>query len=307
MYSLNKIVLTIMALAFLGSTATSGYVMHSVISKITATAITIPNGKFCVPHNVSDKFYVFWIPMLAFECLLCTLALIRGFQAFVTDGSLFRRGRELIRILLLDSVLYFLVITATYMTCLLVWIVGPVRVSLQLRPNALVDAFPPEKTTLLEVPIGFSVAMSCVLANRLILNVREVNRTLEQSKPSQQQDRTPSYVRDSDFIEYYYGSGELGAAATMSFGNQGTLTQFEMDQAAMAERPWAPEPPSPASVVHSPSREPRVRFDLEISAESDGRGRPWKAWVPEERNPGSSTDSARSSSELEHPVPFTVL
>ena len=62
-----------------------------------------------MPHGVSDKFYIFWIPMLAFEFLLCTLALIRGFQAFVSDGSLFRRGRDLVSILLRDSVLYFLV------------------------------------------------------------------------------------------------------------------------------------------------------------------------------------------------------
>ena len=34
------------------------------------------------------------------------------------------------------------------------------------------------QTTLLEVPIGFSVAMSCVLTNRIILNVREANKEM---------------------------------------------------------------------------------------------------------------------------------
>jgi hypothetical protein len=34
------------------------------------------------------------------------------------------------------------------------------------------------QSTLLEIPIGFSVAMSCVLTNRIILNVREVNKTM---------------------------------------------------------------------------------------------------------------------------------
>ena len=146
--------------------------------------------------------------------------------------------------------------------------------------------------------------MSCVLANRLILNVREVNRTLEQSKPSYRQPEKVS-VRDSDFIEYYYGSGELGPTATTSFGNQGTLTQFEMDQAVIAERPWAPEPPSPASCMQSPQR---VQFDLEHSAESVDPETPWKAWIPQERAAASVTTSARSSSELEHPpVPFVVL
>ena len=126
MYSLNKIVLAVMVISFLASTATSGWIMHSVLAKISgeeltnflpssshdhlsAKSINIPHGMFCVPTGVSDNFYTFWIPMLAFECLLCTLALIRGFQAFVSDGSLFRAGRHLVRILLRDSVLYFLV------------------------------------------------------------------------------------------------------------------------------------------------------------------------------------------------------
>lgn len=150
--------------------------------------------------------------------------------------------------------------------------------------------------------------MSCVLANRLILNVREVNRNIEQSRlPSRQPDKpSASGIRDSDFIEYYYGSRGHGPAATTSFGNQGTLTQFEMDQAAIAERPWAPEPPSPMSHIHSPS--PReVRFDLGDSVEGAVRERPWDGWVPGEGTRQSLTDSARSSSELEHPVPFTVL
>jgi hypothetical protein len=36
--------------------------------------------------------------------------------------------------------------------------------------------------SLLEIPIGFSAAMSCVLANRVILNVRKASREVEQSR-----------------------------------------------------------------------------------------------------------------------------
>jgi hypothetical protein len=46
--------------------------------------------------------------MLFFECLLCTLALSRGVQAFIFDRSQFRNG-NLISVLLRDSVLYFFV------------------------------------------------------------------------------------------------------------------------------------------------------------------------------------------------------
>jgi hypothetical protein len=75
----------------------------------TATAIYIPGGLFCVPSGVSTHFYTFWIPMLAFESLLCTLALIRGFQTYRAKGSLFHSSRQLVGILIRDSVLYFLV------------------------------------------------------------------------------------------------------------------------------------------------------------------------------------------------------
>lgn len=47
--------------------------------------------------------------MLAFEGLLCVLALIRGFQTYRTKGSLFHSSRQLLGILIRDSVLYFLV------------------------------------------------------------------------------------------------------------------------------------------------------------------------------------------------------
>lgn len=94
--------------------------------------------------------------------------------------------------------------------------------------------------------------MSCVLANRIILNVREINRDLELSKipTSNQRSRGNHYggpgATDSDIMEYYYDQ-----AGTMSFGNNGTLTQFEMNQRPIdwqpvhIARPHAPEPDSP--------------------------------------------------------------
>ncbi|TFK22997.1 hypothetical protein FA15DRAFT_670925 [Coprinopsis marcescibilis] len=211
MYSLNKAVLALMIVSFVASTATSGWIMHTVLAGITTKTVSLPNGSFCVPVGVPDNFYTFWIPMLVFECLLCTLALVRGFQAFRADGSLFRAGRDLVRILIRDSVLYFLVICSTYLSCLLVWIIAPV--------------------SLLEVPIGFSVAMSCVLANRIILNVRVVNRDLELSKLP-----VSNEVKDITFSDSY-----LNVEQDKSFGNCGTLTQYEMDELRMM-RPAAPEP-----------------------------------------------------------------
>lgn len=71
--------------------------------------MVIPGGMFCIPNNVSTHFFAFWIPMLAFETLLCGLALIRGFQTYRSNGTLFQSGRQLVAILIRDSIFYFLV------------------------------------------------------------------------------------------------------------------------------------------------------------------------------------------------------
>ncbi|KAF8198515.1 hypothetical protein BJ912DRAFT_1020456 [Pholiota molesta] len=159
---------------------------------LIAVAILIPDGLFCVPNNVTSHFYAFWIPMLAFEFLLCLLALIRGFQTYRSNGSLFRSGRRLVGILVRDSLMYFVVICATYLTCLLIWITASVN--------------------FLGVPIGFALAMSCVLANRVVLNVRAVNRDLNASRIPTSDTRITD-VKDAT-----------------SFSSPGALTSFEMGE-----------------------------------------------------------------------------
>lgn len=76
------------------------------------------------------------------------------------------------------------------------------------------------QTYLLEVPIGFSVAMSCALANRVILNVRRVNRDIEQSGIGFKQPKGP-------------GSTDTPLDIHLSFLNpssSGPLTDIEMSQ-----------------------------------------------------------------------------
>jgi len=130
LFSLNKKILALLISFFLITTATAGWIMGSVLSTLKgavdnlftlvvfilldtflATALTLPTGgKFCVPANVPGHFYLFWIPLLAYECLLCALALIRGFQTFKSSGTgLFQSGRHLVAVLVRDSLMYFFV------------------------------------------------------------------------------------------------------------------------------------------------------------------------------------------------------
>ncbi|KAG6829505.1 hypothetical protein H0H87_011238 [Tephrocybe sp. NHM501043] len=77
---------------------------------IAASAVPLtPEIAFCVPRHISKNFYAFWIPMLAFESLLCGLALYKGYETLRTASPSFRSGRHLVSILIRDSVVYFLV------------------------------------------------------------------------------------------------------------------------------------------------------------------------------------------------------
>jgi hypothetical protein len=68
----------------------------------------IPNVHFCAPGVVPDWFFTFWIPILLFESVLCSLALYRGLQTCKASGALFQSGRALVGVLVRDSVFYFI-------------------------------------------------------------------------------------------------------------------------------------------------------------------------------------------------------
>ena len=72
------------------------------------------------------------------------------------------------------------------------------------------------QVNLLGVPIGFSVAMSCVLANRVVLNVREISRDINLSK--------------QPIIISQKGEADYNIASYASIRHPGGLTQFEMEQ-----------------------------------------------------------------------------
>ncbi|KAJ3935768.1 MAG: hypothetical protein NXY57DRAFT_988394, partial [Lentinula lateritia] len=161
LYFLNKRILYLMVGSFILTSASAATIMSIAINQFQAETHLLP-GLPCVALHVPSYFYSFWIPILAFETLLCILALIRGFRAHTESGYPVRSdsGKRLVSLLIRDSVCYYVVMFATYLTCLLVWVVN-------------ID--------LLEVPIGFSIAFSCVLGNRVIFNVRKVNQEVEGS------------------------------------------------------------------------------------------------------------------------------
>lgn len=196
LYLMDKRVLALMLVCFMASSVCAAVIMGNVLSGVTAI---VPGRHFCVPLGISSHFYSFWIPILAFETLLCALALARGIQTVRSERGLFRFKRDLVNVFVRDSVLYFLAIFMTYLTNLLV---------LATRSQYVI-----------EIPIAFTVCMSCVMGNRIILNVRGVKRYAVHVSPSQYQHAPASRVplnfqqsEVSDEIEMWDFKAEGGRA-----------------------------------------------------------------------------------------------
>ncbi|TRM63111.1 hypothetical protein BD626DRAFT_402746 [Schizophyllum amplum] len=188
LYLLNKKVLVVMLVGFVIASGFAAAIMGVVMQNVTATVVTLPGLRsMCVPHNISSRFYTFWIPFLGFESLLCALALYRGFQTFRMDKSVYTSSRLLIRVLIRDSVLYYLAfpsntdiyhsVFAAYFTNMLMWMAAP--------------------ASLLELPIGFAVAMSCVLGNRMMFNIRQASHETTCAKLPMRAPSVASRVRYS--------------------------------------------------------------------------------------------------------------
>jgi len=177
LYYTNKKVLLFMLATFLAASAAAATIMGKVLATMTSRSHDIPGFPFCVAYDVSDHFYAFWIPIIFFETFLCALALYRGWQNYHIRSRTHFSGERIFEILVRDSIMYFLVIFATYLVNLILFFTEP--------------------NTLVEIPIGFSVAMSCIMGNRLLLNIRETVRDTDLDA----QILTSGYVSDIEMDE----------------------------------------------------------------------------------------------------------
>ncbi|TDL17918.1 hypothetical protein BD410DRAFT_793793 [Rickenella mellea] len=163
LYQRSQKILILLIVSFSSMLIAATTIMGNVLQHISAASSHIlPGIPICLPIGAPSHFYAFWIPILIMETLLCVLACYRGYKSYMVQASTQNRGRRILEILVRDSILYFLVMFATYFTSTMIFVTGSVAV--------------------LEIPIGFAVAMSCVMGNRLLLNLRST-LSAESSSP----------------------------------------------------------------------------------------------------------------------------
>lgn len=207
LYYLNKKILALMVIWFIAATVSSAVVMGTTLAELGARSHIIPGHPFCVPVDVPHHLYAFWIPIIAFESLLCGMALYRGFQGFNSrdrsgGSGLFRSGARLVNILVRDSIIFFLVVFAAYATNFLILVFG--------------------NDNLIEIPLGFSLTMSCVMGNRLILNVRHLHKEITRPDETTPESKEEAFEATRDFEEFQGTSYDSNMGCGESGGGDGS-------------------------------------------------------------------------------------
>ncbi|KAL4248916.1 hypothetical protein ABKN59_007587 [Abortiporus biennis] len=116
---------------------------------------TIPHVEYCVITHASTSLELLWIPILAYDSILLTLFLYKGFISYASERARNRFG--VLNMVYEHSLLNFLAIFASYLACAVMW-----------------TAFDPG---LAQIPVSFAIALSITNCTRLLLNIRRAYYT----------------------------------------------------------------------------------------------------------------------------------
>ncbi|KAH8118864.1 hypothetical protein DFH11DRAFT_1502867 [Phellopilus nigrolimitatus] len=176
MYSASRVVLWLMAggfaLMLAAELAIVGFSTHAQIRAVDAAPNTVLPMDLCVLTDTWPRSNLYWVPFLVFETLLFALALARGMRSLRENelglrprglkqglsrlggdmGCRSSRAMKAMEVLIRDSVLYFLLTLAIYLANFLAWTIDDGRIG--------------------EIPVTLAVALSTVMGQRLLLNIR---------------------------------------------------------------------------------------------------------------------------------------
>ncbi|KAI0046988.1 hypothetical protein FA95DRAFT_1679393 [Auriscalpium vulgare] len=151
LYRGNRAITWILGAGFVLAMLGSATIVGTALEQSPLLLIDLPTRTICRMQSFPSYLPAYFAPVVLFETLLGVLAALR----WVREVGLRLRSPEfvpaMLRVLVRDSALYFVIMTLTYCASAIVWIAAP---------------------DYLEVTLAFLLAMSCVLVNRLILNVR---------------------------------------------------------------------------------------------------------------------------------------
>ncbi|KAI0065058.1 hypothetical protein BV25DRAFT_127126 [Artomyces pyxidatus] len=120
--------LTVPLLAGLIVTMTiCGTIMGKSLHEKTTLFIVAGPHVFCAFGNIPPYLSAFFLPLMAFESLLGGLAIYKWIKEVGVTLASPRIAPALLRVLVRDSVIYFIVMTLSYVVTAVVWFEAPVR------------------------------------------------------------------------------------------------------------------------------------------------------------------------------------
>lgn len=144
-YDRNKKLLIILAGCFLAEIASTLVLVDLGLPRGIPRPYSELSG--CYVTNPPALYFMTWIPALTFETFLCLLMLYKAWMTYKGEHT-----SSLLRLIIRDSILYFLTMFVTLLVNCLIWAFG--------------------SENILEIALGWAVAMPCTLGSRLLLNMR---------------------------------------------------------------------------------------------------------------------------------------
>jgi len=165
MFGLKRNVLVFLIAAFVSSWIASLYFLAKFQTKSTSNGgsieqITLEFAQklgICLSGNTLEQVPgqkeadLFFIPILCFEAMLCSLAVAKAVHQRMKLG--WSANTSTLDLLIRDSVIYFIVVFSTYLFNCLFWFFRDPRFQ--------------------EIPVGFTVALPTIMIQRLLLNLRQ--------------------------------------------------------------------------------------------------------------------------------------
>ncbi|KAF4616439.1 hypothetical protein D9613_008224 [Agrocybe pediades] len=154
LYGRDKRVLLVMITCYLATLSVTSWSLITDMVEATSTATEIPGGGMICPlPPLSKVTFGLWIPPITFELGLFLMVAYKGYQTSKHIKGSTGTAVTLMKTIIRDSVMYFLVLSILYAACLVVWLVEPVA--------------------LIVIPASVEIAMSCILGGRMVFNLRE--------------------------------------------------------------------------------------------------------------------------------------
>ncbi|KAJ8507256.1 hypothetical protein ONZ45_g10359 [Pleurotus djamor] len=152
LYGRNQWILYLLAALLLGTLAGEIYTASALAPNFSRIPLPFMANQFvCLPIETVDTS-LFFVPVVVYDVVALALVLIRSVSHMKAVRTVGFKGSSLIRIILRDSVLHFVIILAMYITVAVTWIKFPVAQRFLLT--------------------GYAVSTISMTATRMLINLK---------------------------------------------------------------------------------------------------------------------------------------